>query len=705
VSKGASQVFFVSGVCCSTEEAVVRKTLDGFLGRQGYRFNAVTGELTVHAAAEDGRVVRELRTAGFGARDRRTLQEEPSFLERHADGIWTGAAAALAAAGMIVEPADSGGLASSALLGAAILTGGWRISRKAFGALRARTMDMNVLMILAVAGALAIGKWSEGAAVVVLFSAALMLESYSVSRTRRAIRSLMAISPAQAAVVRDGAEVLLAAGDVLPGETMLVRPGERVALDGMVLSGGSHVDQSPITGESIPVRKQAGDTVYAGSINVRGALQVRVTARHEESMLARIVHLVEEAEQKRAPVQAAVDRFARVYTPVVLGLGFLVAVVPPLVGGGLFIEWFYRALVLLVIACPCALVISTPVTIVSALTNAARRGVLIKGGKHLETLAAVRAVAFDKTGTLTEGKARVTDIVALNGMSRTEILSIAAALEVHSEHALAEAVIAEATRNGAVPATLRVEQFEAIPGRGIRGSIDGVSYLFGNRELAHEAGIAGTELDSHLRELSADGETAVILARAGEVLAVVAIQDGLRGQSRQAIGRLGSLGVRHLAMLTGDQEPAAQQLAAALGIDTVRAGLLPEQKVEAIGELRRRYGTVAMVGDGINDAPALAAASVGIAMGVGGTDAALETSDVVLMSDDLGKLPFLFGLGHTTMRIIRQNIALALGLKILFLLLSVAGYATLWMAVLADDGAALLVIGNGLRALSFKEHA
>jgi Zn2+/Cd2+-exporting ATPase len=699
----ASQVFFVSGVCCATEEAVVRKTLDGMLGREGYRFNAATGELTVSAVAEDGRVARELRAAGFGVRDRRSLQHEPPFLERHADGLWTAAAAVLAAVGMLVGMSATAGTPSRLLLGAAILTGGWRIVRKALGALRARTLDMNVLMTIAVVGALAIDKWSEGAAVVVLFSAALMLESYSVSRTRRAIRSLMTISPSQALVLRDGTSLVLPAAEIVPGEMLLIRPGERVALDGVVVSGGSSVDQSPITGESTPVHKRPGDTVYAGSINARGALQVRVTARHEETMLARIVHLVEEAEQQRAPVQATVERFARIYTPAVLALGVLVALLPPLVAGGLFIDWFYRALVLLVIACPCALVISTPVTIVSALANAARHGVLIKGGKHLETLGTVRSVAYDKTGTLTEGNARVTDVFPLNGTTRLEVLRIAAALELHSEHPLAEAVIAEAVRSGALTAGVRVEHFEALPGRGIRGTIDGVEYYVGNEELARTAGADGEAIDGRLRELSAEGKTAVILMRSGEPVAILAVQDGLREHARHAIRRLESRGVKHHTMLTGDQEGAAERIAAALGIEQVQAGLLPEQKVAAIGELRRRHGVVAMVGDGINDAPALAAASVGIAMGVGGTDAALETADVVLMSDDLGKLPFLFGLGRRTIRIIRQNIALALGLKIVFLLLSIAGYATLWMAVLADDGAALLVIANGLRALSFKD--
>jgi Zn2+/Cd2+-exporting ATPase len=704
VSRELPHVFFVSGVCCSTEETVVRKAVETLAGADGYRFNPVTGELTVYAAVEAGRVERELRTAGFGARNRAELQQETPFLERHAEGLWTLVSLLLAAAGMLAEYRGVGEFIARVLLGGAILCGGWRIARKAFGALRAHTLDMNVLMSIAVAGSLMIGKWSEGAAVVVLFSLALMLESYSVSRTRRAIRSLMAISPSRASVLRDGDEITLPAVDVVPGDLLLIRPGERVPLDGVIVAGSSRLDQSPVTGESTPVGKQTGETVYAGSINGRGALQVRVTARFEETTLARIVHLVEEAEHRRAPVQAMVERFARVYTPAVLGLGVLVALVPPIVTGGSFLEWFYRALVLLVIACPCALVISTPVTVVSALANAARRGILVKGGTYLETLGRVRAVAFDKTGTLTEGKARVTDIVPFNTMSRGEILAIVWALEAHSEHHLADAMVAEAVRSDVPRPLLSVDDFEAIPGRGVRGMINGVLYVLGNLEFAAQGSLRGAEVEADVRRFSMEGKTASVLARSGEVLAILAVSDGVRTQSQQTIDSLRGIGVREVCMITGDQEPAAKHLAEVLNIGEVYAGLLPGQKVEIIKDLRRRHGVVAMVGDGINDAPALAASSVGIAMGVGGTDVALETAHVVLMSDDLGKLPFLFALGRATMRIIRQNIALALGLKILFLLLSIGGFATLWMAVLADDGAALLVIFNGLRALSFRNH-
>jgi len=705
VRSSHAQVFFVSGVCCSTEETVVRKTMDALVGPRMYRFNPVTCELTIDGAVEDERVLRGLRLAGFNARNRRELkEEEPSFLVRHADALWTGSAALLALFGILAERVGAGDLVSHVLLLGAIATGGWRIARKALGALRARTFDMNVLMTIAVLGALAIGKWSEGAAVIVLFSVALMLESYSTLRTRRAIRSLMAVSPSQASVLRHGREVLVPPAEVAPGETLVIRPGERVSLDGVVTSGGSHMNQSAITGESSPVRKSPGDTVFAGSINERGALQMRVTARYEETTLARIVHMVEEAQNSRAPVQGSVDRFARVYTPAVLGLAVLVAVLPPLFTGAPFAEWFYRALVLLVIACPCALVISTPVTVVSALTNAARCGILIKGGKHLETVGTVTAVAFDKTGTLTEGRARVTDVIPVNTMKRGEVLAIVSALEEQSEHPLAGAVVAEALRQDARWSHLHVEHFEAIPGRGVGGVIAGVQYRLGNHELAEEEGYTSPEVGEYVRQLSAEGKTAIVLGRGREPLAVVGLRDGIRPQSRGTIGALGGLGLRHISMLTGDQERPARHLAADLGIEEVHAGLLPGQKVTVIADLQRRHGSVAMVGDGINDAPALAAASVGIAMGVSGTDAALETSDIVLMSDDLGKLPFLFALGRKTMRIIRENIAVALGLKILFLLLSVSGHATLWMAVLADDGAALLVIFNGLRALSFKDH-
>jgi Cd2+/Zn2+-exporting ATPase len=565
-----------------------------------------------------------------------------------------------------------------------------------------RTLDMNVLMTTAVLGALAIGKWGEAAAVIVLFALALLLETAATARTRRAIRALLALSPAEAAVERGGGEVTVPVDAVRPGETIVLRPGDRVPLDGTVTGGVSDVDQSTVTGESAPVRKAAGDTVYAGSLNGRGMLRLTVTARHDDTTLARIVHLVEGAQERRAPVQTFVERFAAVYTPAVFAGALLVAILPPLLLGAAWSEWVYRALVLLVIACPCALVISTPVTIVSALTNAARCGVLVKGGSHLEALASVRAVAFDKTGTLTEGRPRVTGVQVLNGMAEGDVLALAAALERHSEHHLAGAILAEARRRDAGPGP-EVREFTAIPGRGVEGIVEGRRTFLGSPALGAERDADTASVRTAVERWAAGGATALVLGHPGEPIAVIAVRDGARAGGADAVAALRRLGIQEVAMVTGDHPEPARHIARELAISRVHAGLLPGGKVAHLEEMQREYGGVAMVGDGINDAPALAASSVGVAMGVGGTDAALESSDVVLMADDLRKLPFLFGLSRHALRVIRQNIALALGLKVLFLVLSLTGHATLWMALLADDGAALLVILNGLRALSFKD--
>jgi Cd2+/Zn2+-exporting ATPase len=693
--------YVVAGVCCSTEEGVLRKGLDASLGSENYEFNQLTMELTVAPGIQGARVLRGVRRAGFQARPIAGAREAASFLERHREGIATLTASAMTVAGLLL---DEGGvpLPARTLLLGAILLGGWRILLKALAALRVRALDMNVLMTIAVAGALVIDRWGEAAAVIVLFSVALMLESYSTARTRKAVRSLLALSPRRCSVVREGREQTLAAEEVAEGETMVIRPGERIPLDGLVESGSSSVDQGVITGESEPVLRSPGLQVFAGSLNGRGVLTVRVTRRYEDTTLAHIVSLIEESQKQRAPVQQMVDRFARVYTPAVLVVAALVAILPPLLlqeSGGV---WFYRSLVLLVIACPCALVISTPVTLVSALTAAARQGVLVKGGKHLETLSRTSVVAFDKTGTLTEGQPRVTDVIALNGLSRAQILRIAAAVEHRSEHPLADAVVAEAVRSGVEFLDLAVEGFEALPGFGVRALVEGTEYTLGNDRLSGARGHHTREVEGHRERLAREGKTAVVLGRGAVPLAVIGLRDSARDRSRDALAALRAGGILHLVMLSGDTQEAAGRVARELGIEHASAGLLPEQKVEALRDLHRRYGPVAMVGDGINDAPALAAASTGIAMGVAGSDAALETADVVLMSDEIQKLPGLFSLSRQAMRIIRQNIALALGIKLVFVLLSVAGISTLWMAILADDGAALAVIANGLRLLRFR---
>ncbi len=697
------KTYILSGICCAAEEAIVRKKLDARIGAEQYRFNSITSELWLRADVEEKTVIAHLRDVGFGARDKHEVIIEETFWQRHGDATQTGIAALLAIVAITLEHLQSGGLVSRTLLLVAICIGGWKVLLKAFHSLRSMILDMNVLMSLAVVGALFIDKWSEAAAVIVLFSLSLMLESYSSTRTRRAIHALISLSPEQASVIRNGKEMLVSVKDVNIGETTFIRPGERVPLDGIVIEGTSSVNQSPITGESMPVAKVEGSSVYAGSLNERGSLRVRVTAHAEDTTLAGIAQLVQDAQNKRAPIQNFVDRFAKAYTPIVLGIAMLIATIPPLAWAEPFGEWVYRALVLLVIACPCALVISTPVTIVSAVTHAARRGMLIKGGKYIEVLSKVKAIAFDKTGTLTQGKPRVTDIITLNSISREEILKLVAALEHRSEHHLATAVLAEAGRHEISYDNLSIENFETIPGMGVKARVGGDTYYLGNHQLCEASGYCSPLVEETLESLSREGKTAVVLGREREALGIIAMRDTARDQSRDALERLRKLGIKELLMLSGDHDGSVHQLAREIGVTRSKGELLPDQKVSAIGELKLRYGTVAMVGDGVNDAPALAASSVGIAMGVSGSDATLETADVILMSDDLSKLPELFGLSKKAMNIIMQNVALALSLKLIFLLLGISGIATLWMAVLADDGAALIVILNGLRALTYRE--
>lgn len=484
---------------------------------------------------------------------------------------------------------------------------------------------------------------------------------------------------------------------VTVGDVIVVRPGEKIPLDGCVVAGESHVNQSPVTGESLPVEKTPGAEVFAGTINGRGALDVEVTRLHRDSTLARIVHLVERAQAQRAPSQTFVDRFARVYTPAVLALAVLVATVVPFVLGGAWSDWIYRALVLLVISCPCALVISTPVSIVSALAAAARKGVLIKGGARLERLAAVRCVAFDKTGTLTHGRLRVVDVTAANGGGAPEVLRLAAALESRSEHPIGRAIVERAEQDRLAFAA--PEGFQALPGLGAEGYVGGQHVVVGSHRLFDERGLCSPEVHVQLESLAAAGGSAVLVARGPETVGVISVADEPRESARAVVEMVRQQGIEHVVLLTGDHEAAARDLAASLAITDFRASLLPEDKVSAVEELRRRYGALAMVGDGVNDAPALATADVGIAMGVAGTDAALETADVALMADELAKIPFAIRLSRAAARNIRMNIALSLGLKAAFLVLAFAGAATLWMAVVADMGASLIVIANALRLL------
>ncbi len=662
-------------------------------------------ERAVALVRSTGHGVELLAGAGAPAEGLRTTW----WVERgHA--VTTAAAAVLIVSAWLLARSgvEWGPSASVALYAAAIVSGGWLIFRRAIVSARARSLDMNVLMTVAVIGAMLIGEWAEGAAVVFLFSVGGWLESRSLARTRRSIRDLMDLSPPVARVREaSGIEHERPAADVEVGQVVVVRPGERLALDGEVARGESSVDESPITGESVPAAKAAGDHVWAGSLNTTGVLEVRVTARAADSTLAHIIYLVEEAQASRAPVQQLVDRFSSYYTPAVIALAFLIATVPPAGGAllgvewGTFETWFYRALVMLVVACPCALVISTPVSIVSAITRATRDGVLVKGGTHLETAARVRAVAFDKTGTLTCGAPEVVDVLALTGTGTSDILSVAATLEASSAHPLAAAVV----RAAGEASRVHLDWFEDLPGRGVSGTVDGVLHSVVSPAHAEETGALDAQAAEEIARLEADGRTVLVLVSDGRAAGLIGVADEVRPASQATVAALHGLGMDHVVMLTGDNERTAAAVAARAGVREFLARLLPGDKVDAVRRLKEQYGIVAMVGDGINDAPALAASDLGIAMGAAGSDTALQTADVALMSDDLTQVPRFLDLGRRTVAIIKQNVAVSIGIKAAVLVLAATGHATLWMAVFADMGVSLMVTLNGMRLLGARPGA
>ena len=694
----AESVFKIEGMDCHEEVAILERSLKRLQGVEALDADVVGQRVRVKydAARLTASGIAEA-VAQTGMRAWLEHEEpQPAGASLRARLVW-GSGLALAVGLAVTAAAVTRPFAWLPFL-IAILLGGFHIARRAAGSLRARALDINVLMLVAVVGAIALGEWSEGASVVFLFALAQYLESRAMDRARGAIRALMDLAPAEALVRRGAEEIRVPVDDVRIGDTVIVRPGEKIPLDGRVTAGHSHVNQSPVTGESIPVEKQPGADVFAGTINGRGALELAVTRLRRDSMLARIIHLVERAQAQRAPSQTFVDRFARVYTPVVLVLAVVIAVVPPLaVDGAAWGDWIYRSLVLLVISCPCALVISTPVSIVSALAAAARKGVLIKGGARLERLAAARCVAFDKTGTLTKGALRVMDVISVDGATSPEILRLAASLETRSEHPIGRAIVDRAQADGL--AFGAAEHFQALPGLGAEGRVGTARVLVGSHRLFEERGLCSDDMHADAERLAARGCSTVMVAASGQPIGIIGVADDIREAARATVEVLRAQGIEHVVLLTGDHDAAARGVAAALGLDDYRASLLPEDKVRAVADLREQYGALVMVGDGVNDAPALATADVGIAMGVAGSDAALETADVALMADELPKIPFALRLSRATVRNIRANIIFSLGLKAAFLVLAIAGSATLWMAVVADMGASLIVIGNALRLL------
>ncbi len=577
----------------------------------------------------------------------------------------------------------------------------WPVLPKAFGALQRLRPDMNLLMTVAIVGALLIGEFSEAATVAFLFAVSLALESWSVDRARRAIASLMTLTPPTALVRReDGSEASLALRDLPVGSIVIVRPGDKIPMDGRVTVGNTMVNQSPITGESVPVAKTPGDDVYAGTINHDGAIEIVTSKLFQDTTLARIIKLVGDAQSQRSPSEQWVEKFARYYTPAVLALAILVMVVPPLATNASWMKSFYQGLVLLVVSCPCALVISTPVSIVAAMTSSARNGVLIKGGPFIESPSRLKAIALDKTGTLTEGRPQVCQVIPLNGYSENSVLEVAAALEARSTHPLAVAISAEASLRGLQ--IQAAENFQAVPGKGAVASLNGQTAWLGSHRHLQERGQETPEMQQRLNELAKQGLSVVVVGQGEDVIGFITMTDKIRLNAKASIIAMRQAGIGHIVMLTGDNKATGEAVGQQTGVDEVRAEMLPEDKLAAIADLVGRYGAVAMVGDGINDAPDMARATLGIAMAAIGTDAAVETADVALMSDDLSKVAWLIHHSHRTLSIIRQNIFASLGVKVIFLVLTLSGAASLWSAIAADTGTSLLVIFNGLRLLQIR---
>ncbi|MDA7880885.1 cation-translocating P-type ATPase [Akkermansiaceae bacterium] len=696
----------VSGVDCSEEVAAIESALKATGHVREIKVSILSGKATIQHDGElsDPELIQTLKAGGLTARVEGDASKPTegaknlSLISVIASGTLTGIGLLI---GWLTNPSPP--FLTEVIYSLAIVTAAWFIVPKAVRTLRQRRFDMNVLMTVAVIGAIIIGEWAEAAAVTFLFALSELLESYSVSRARRAIESLMELSPLTALVKRNGEVTEVELSEVATDETIVIKSGAKVPLDGVVTAGSSSINQAPITGESLPVEKNQGDQVFAGTINGEGSLEATVTGKAGETTLASMIRLVEDAQSQKAPSERFVDTFAKYYTPIIMVLAVLVYLIPGAITGD-WPTWFYRALVLLVIACPCALVISTPVSVVSGLTAMARRGVLIKGGAYLEIVGKLRALAVDKTGTITRGLPEVTDVISLGEKSSEEIVRIAAAIDTHSDHPIAIAITdyAKAQKITFPSAT----DYQSQTGRGADGTLDGHHYFVGNHRYTHELGVCSDEHESWLHAIESNGLSVVVVGHkahndcSGDVLGIIAVGDTIREDAKAAIASLHTVGIEQVVMLSGDNQTTVNAIAHEAGIDQAKGDLLPDQKIENIRELMEKYEFVGMVGDGVNDAPAMASASLGIAMGAAGTDTAIETADMALMTDDLGKISEAIHLGRRALGIIKFNIAFALAIKAIFLVLAFTGHTSLWLAILADTGATLLVIANALRLLA-----
>ena len=664
---------------------------------------ATIDQLEQAGAFENLKVTPETKI-GVTNQNSEDIKEEDPFLKKYSTLLYSILLIAFGFISMTVNGNDN--ILTPLLFIASMLIGGSNMLKTGLINLTKLEFDMRTLMTVAIIGGVLIGEWAEVAIVVVLFAISEALERFSMERARKSISSLMDIVPKEALIKRNGHEQLIHVDDIMVNDVMIVKPGQKISMDGIITSGHSSVNQAAITGESLPVEKSNNDEVFAGTLNEEGFLEVKITKLIEDTTISKIIHLVEEAQGERAPAQAFVDKFAKYYTPAIMVLALLVATVPPLFFNAEWSTWVYQGLAVLVVGCPCALVISTPISIVSAIGNAAKHGVLIKGGIHLEEMGSLKAIAFDKTGTLTKGVPALTDYKVLDSDTNgTELMSIVSALENRSQHPLASAIIKKADSMNADYNNIVINHFSSITGRGIQGDVNNETYYIGSPALFTELNTPNfnSELQQEVTALQEHGKTVMLAGTSDKVLALIAVADEVRETSKRVIQKLHEVGIDKTVMLTGDNQSTAKAIAEHVGVSDVQSELMPEDKLNAINKLKEKYKHVGMVGDGVNDAPALAASTVGIAMGGAGTDTALETADVALMGDDLQKLPFTVKLSRKTLNIIKANITFAIAIKVLALLLVIPGWLTLWIAILSDMGATILVALNSLRLIKVKD--
>lgn len=709
------KVFRVQGFSCANCAAKFERNVKELPGVQDAKVNFGASKISVSGAV----TVQELEKAGAFEKlkvkpetaqpiqaelEEQSKEQNIPFYEKYSTVLYATLFVALGFLSTFINGEEN--LITILLFLASMLIGGLSLFKIGLQNVMRFDFDMKTLMTVAAIGGAIIGEWGEVALVVILFALSEELERFSMDKARQSIRSLMDIAPKQALIRRNGQELMVPVQDIVVGDTMIVKPGQKIAMDGVVTSGYSAVNQAAITGESVPVEKAVNAEVFAGTLNEEGFLEVRITKLVEDTTISKIIHLVEEAQGERAPAQAFVDKFAKYYTPIIMLVALLVAVIPPLFFGADWGTWVYQGLAVLVVGCPCALVISTPIAIVSAIGNAAKKGVLIKGGIYLEEMGTLKAIAFDKTGTLTKGVPVVTDYLLLNEKAdEKELMAILTALENYSQHPLASAIMRKAEEMHVSYTDIAVESFASLTGKGIQGTVQGTTYYIGNPNLFKD--LLTTSFDKEVEKtvilLQNQGKTAMLVGTEQELLAVIAVADEVRESSKEVIQRLHDMGIQHTIMLTGDNAGTGKAIGRQVGISEIQADLMPENKLDYIKQLKSTYQHVAMVGDGVNDAPALAASTVGIAMGGAGTDTALETADVALMGDDLKKLPFTIKLSRKALNIIKANITFAIAIKIIALLLVIPGWLTLWIAIMSDMGATILVALNGIRLMRVEE--